>query len=288
MISLFTLVTKHFRKSNKMILYVFFIQAAFITILTTFVITIIASKFERRAKNIFLLALFISHLSYNLLMITYWVLYWLHIKFPDFMIQLQALFISNQMCYTMMMSIDRYLAVRYPFWYDNLSIGYIYKCIGVIALLCVVFTIITYLSNVAYILGTVILLFGSTILASINIILYQTVKKHFKSIQSLSVHETPSAAIGEEEKLKKQRLRSLKMCSVIVCSFVFLWTPFIACVFGFNNKTISPTWFYSAKFLAHFNPVCDFVVLVVFNREMKDSIQKYFTRKANNVIEPEL
>ena len=196
------------------------------------IIAILKSKTLRtKFNNLILNFLFISHFINGIVGIVTTVL--LTEQLPVNVIN--SLFVTRDFCYilafcfTVLLSIDRYIAVRFPFFYQTLSKKYQISSVFVIILFNVVFTVWRGFSKSAFIFLMAFTTIGIRIANIANILLFRSVKRQCSAIAATIVLDNTSTQHNRQQQQRnatmRRSLKSLKLCIIVASSLLLVVMP---------------------------------------------------------------
>ena len=173
--------------------------------------------------------------------------------------------------FTVIISIERYLTIRFPLNFEKNKKLY-QRCYFISPLF------LTLILSVGSIFSQDIVLFISWIMALLGVLLilitngllYLIVQKHNKSITALMVHPSSKLRIDEVQRRKKRQRRSFKICAMITISYVCLWMPYLTfSMFIGANYILWAT----LDFLAYFNPLLDVLIYLAWMKNTRRTIK---------------
>ncbi|XP_057294558.1 cannabinoid receptor 1-like [Hydractinia symbiolongicarpus] len=179
--------------------------------------------------------------------------------------------------------IDRFMAIRYPFFYQNVktrtlilyaflignfpySLGWIVSSIKhkQVAFLTIAVTIPPVLSFVVY----------------ANSVVYMQTRKQFKDIVKLTISNDHTENTKERQRLAKRQLRSLRVCLSLMLSFLIAWLPLVVLMlfaYFVGSSCININLFLYVHALWSLNSVVDPILYASFNRDVKNKLKRIIT-----------
>ena len=202
-------------------------------------------------------------------------------------------FIFTYTCVALV-TLDRLLAVRFLFRYERLNKKFV-VCSYIIAIIIPIVYII--LTHTGYISASyhVFVMTGCTVcigMAISNVIIYRQVRRQYLHILATIVAFDDIAQKAKEKRLRQRRLRSVRICVFIVCSFTLLWLPVgvwcLILMYVFTDKRYyvwSPVFVYLLlNAFLYMNSMIDPIIYISINREAKVNIRKIFRKTIINNI----
>ena len=127
--------------------------------------------------------------------------------------------------FTVLLSLDRFLAIRKLFLYQRLGKRHASLALGVTTFLLLGFCASLYVSKTAFFFGcSFVLLSGFFILAS-NALLYRSVRKQCEGIAQTIVVRSEKTQTQKRKDMRRLKLKSLKICIYITASYLLTWGP---------------------------------------------------------------
>lgn len=184
---------------------------------------------------------------------------------------------------TITLSIDRYLAIKKPFMYQNLTEKHAYLTISVILFLGVLHTIPAFLFETTYVAISSLIIIGCIAICICNYRLFAEVKQQCKQISTTIVHRDHETELQMKSKINMRLLKSLKMCLVFVLTFLMLWMPFLVIVVLTKKKIMNNLIYKMMQLIAILNGIFDPLTFFVFRRKARKMILKllcWFRKKS--------
>ncbi|XP_057295783.1 G-protein coupled receptor 161-like [Hydractinia symbiolongicarpus] len=267
-----------------------------IVILNSLMIFVILSNknLQKRRSNKFAVSLFLSHVlngfsgftEAGIVIITkdtslskigknewqfYFLILWVVIT--------SAIFINM-----LLIVVDRFMAIRYPFFYQNTNTR----------------TLVSYtllIGNTPYTLGCIVYVIKGLSLGTFtfvvitpvvlcfvvyaNSVVYMQTRKQFKDIVKLTVSNDHTENTKERQRLAKRQLRSLCICLFLMSSFLIAWLPMVGLLlYGYATAGLlcigeNPPIFVLAWW--SLNSVADPIIYASFNRDVKSKLKQIST-----------
>lgn len=265
-------------------LHSLFIQAVIIVIINVFSLWIIirSGRIYKKLQNIYLMGLLLSHGLNGLSFVLYYVLVNMtsvsktllyHVK------MMRDTFYIFSACYTTMIALDRYLAIKRPFYYTTLGKRFVIISNSLIVLISVVVKLAFVLTTITTtIIAFLVILIFSASVGFFNYVLYREVKKQYVSINSMTVYHTNEAEAKHKKYIKRRQLRSLKICLLLTFSYVLFWLPYVVTVLLYQMFKTFLMWKVRSclELFNLFNSIVDVVIYVSLNNDMKQEMKKFF------------
>ena len=196
------------------------------------IVTILKSKTLRtKFNNLILSFLFISHFITGLcnILIVVLLIVQLPINVTHMVLIQRDFYYVLAFLFTVLLSIDRYISVRFPLFYQTLSRKYQISSVFVIILIDVVFTVWRELSNSGLIFLIVLATIGVTIANVANIFLFRSVKRQCSAIATTIVLDNTSTQHNRQQQQRnatmRRSLKSLKLCIFVALSLLLVVIP---------------------------------------------------------------
>lgn len=143
--------------------------------------------------------------------------------------------ISLEINFTILLSFERFIAVRKPFFYAKLTTRHGAAAIGVVLALTAFFTIWRTISTKAYISAFFVAIIGAVLIIVSNFLLYRSVKRQCRQIAATIIDKSSKQQNDKRQGIRKRELRSLKVCLFIASSYILTWVPLIVIQTIFQN-----------------------------------------------------
>jgi len=180
--------------------------------------------------------------------------------------------------------VDRYVAIKKPFHYQKLTPRSAVLVISLAVFIALIHIVPSYLFNTTYIAVSFIIILGTVFLCISNLVLYHEVKKTCTKIASTIVHDTQLDELHLRCGVKKRQLKSLKICILIVLSFLLLWLPFLFVSIMRRVKEyvdLKPYGILDVKrelhLVANVNGILDVIIFLSINKQAKNVLKKTFS-----------
>ena len=137
---------------------------------------------------------------------------------------------SAELLFTLLPSMERFVAIRKPFFYAQLGKKHALLFLGTSFLVLLSFWVALYYSSKAFLVGTTITIFGGIFIVVSNTLLYRSVKKQCRKISRTIVDNSLQRQKAKREDMKQRKLKTLKICIYITLSYLFTWVPLSVCI----------------------------------------------------------
>ena len=188
-------------------------------------------------------------------------------------------------------SVDRFVAIKYPLRYPTLIQGkHIKKMItaawivpvllGGMVTVCILlyrnlqYDILKILAFFTFLVGFV----GIIGLAVVNVVIYTQVHRQLQMMNDQLCGMQSSAQRMES---RRREVRAAYLCFTMSATFAILWSPILIYSLGVSmeNKALSQEWFVdTSTSLVIGNTIADPLLYVVINKKVKKAIQGIFRR----------
>ena len=239
-------------QQNLKILYICFIVEGVLMIIFNLIalrVIIFLKRLKTSFYSLTLALLFAAHLSTGTILLVKAILD-LASVYADDMKLVEAVrdcSISLEVNFTILLSLDRFVAVRKPFFYAKLTTRHGLASIGGAFSLTTFFTIWRTISTKAYISAFFVTIFGAVLIVVSNFLLYRSVKRQCRQIASTIVDKSSRQQHDKRQDIRNRELRSLKVCLFIAISYILTWVPLIIIQTIYKND---PSMVLLAKFFA--------------------------------------
>ena len=238
-------------------------------------------------NNILFCCLFISHIFTSIMYLVTGTYITLNSRLSLFrhssLLFIRDFWYALAVSYTVLLSFDRCLSVRFPYFYHNLTEKYCICCISIPVVLNIVFTVWRWFSTGAYLFLMVWIILGILIVNSANLLLYNSVKRQCREIAAtIVVSDTSSQQQQQQRQTTRERsLKSLKLCICVASSLIMIVVP--ASVFLLLRRldtSNSQIYLLSSssiivQTLASSNSLCDVLTFLHFNSEAKNLVVRF-------------
>lgn len=173
---------------------------------------------------------------------------------------------------TITLSIDRYIAIRKPFMYQKFTKKHGYLVVSMIFFLSILHTIPAFLFKTTYIAISSLIIIGCIAICICNYRLFKEVKQQCKQISATIVHRDQKSELELKNKINLRLLKSLKMCLVIVLTFLMLWMPYLV-ILVLTKKKITNDFLYKLmELIANLNGIFDVLTFFMFRSQARQMI----------------
>lgn len=238
-----------------------------------------SSKFNR--DQIIILTLFIFHTLFAIIQIPVTSLRcFSENSLFSYLEPFRSYIASIQVICTISISIERYLTVFAPFWYERQKIkftpAYLYFSFANNALLIGL--------SVKYpeiLKGTAITIFiGSIIIALVNFKIYRIISGHLCKIAATTVPRDQIDKKKEEVALKKKESKAFIVNLSIVLTYIVTWIPYQILTFIMEDKERERNLhFLNAEVVVLFNPLMDIPVYILVSKKRRQILVNLFQLK---------
>ena len=264
--------------------YAFLAQGTLIVFIniTLAMFIILRKKIRKNLKNCILASLFLSHAIMGILccFLPY------RGKLTTTIIDYGSAAMLATFCNLMVVTLDRFLAIRYPLIYSKVTTTSVAVALILVWLVPIIFGMITTvyysLTHLAFVMATSACML---VLLVENCVVYYIVRKQCKNIRKLIV---PSdELINEREKPNQtaqqaNHQRAFFICIAMVLSYVIAWLPALIYVFFdsvLNKKIANKAVLNLIVFLALCNSITDPIIYTWFNRGLKTTIKQFVSER---------
>jgi len=253
--------------------------------------TILKTKTLWRGKKLnihitIIFSLFVAHLGIGFILFFRSILFLMKPRNQTFDLLMdimsfgQFIFSVFEISFTITLSFERFIHVRYPFHYKSHEKLYT-ALIFLIPLLLIAFTFTLYTTvglEMAILGPLVMSLVGAAAVLVSNVYLYQIIKKQNIHIASTMVYNSTTQQNEEQNAMRKRQMRSLKICATMTSTYVFLWLPYIIAAFIAKERynKVSTDIFWTLQFFAHMNAVTDVYIYLLLSNEARQVLKDNF------------
>lgn len=185
--------------------------------------------------------------------------------------------IASEIMFTINISIERLVSIQAPYIYQRLRTKHFIVPIAVGLILSGVFVTLTYLTSIGYTFGFIVASIGFVWILVSSTILYRSVRKHLKAIESTLVDRSKIQETQRKTGMKRREMKSLKICISISISFLSTWYPLSVYRFvtHFQNTLGKFVWQDSMfEIFAMTNAIWDVAILYYLNRHFREFFWK--------------
>lgn len=211
---------------------IIFIESLVILLLNSIAIFTISSieNLRKSFSDRLLLILFTSHLLAAILNIMCACLTNYPIETQNIAWYVREIAVGLEINYTILISFERFIAIRKPFLYAQLG-----KTHAVSAILNHIFVVVCYatwryFSMTAYYIASLITISGGLAIFISSIFLYRSVSRQCEGITRTIIDASQKVQIKKRDSVRKRKLKSLKICICITASYLLTWFPLIALI----------------------------------------------------------
>ena len=179
---------------------------------------------------------------------------------------------SLEIGFTVTISIERFVTVRYPLNFEKNKKVYrrCYLIIPLILSLTTSMTVLVLPRNIIWIMAWILSLLGAVAIFTSNTLLYRIVQQHNKDIATITV-QNPVAMQKEDLRRKKRQMRSFNICVLITTSYVSLWIPYLTFSMFRVGRAIQ-LWAI-LDFLAYLNPLLDVLIYLAWTKNTRKVVK---------------
>ena len=237
-----------------------------------------------RASDVFMMGLFISYIIYNLAFVTFFKNAQgetIESLFTRIMGILFDFWFFSSLTFVILLSVDRYIAIKQPFFYDTLTWRYTIYSISFGLLLPLAYTLYIQFFEYHILSVDIPILFLFITLTTSNYYVYCEAKRQLATIAVNTVGDKDEHQLRS---LRKQRWRSLKICfSMVASTFVLrlphstlnIFSTYAPHLFTGNRNTMQ--WiFYTTVFIENTNAIVDPLLYGCFNHDIRRTLRLKF------------
>ncbi|XP_066920141.1 green-sensitive opsin-2-like [Clytia hemisphaerica] len=259
----------------------FFIEACILIIANIIASTVIlSSKHLRSIFNYILLCLlFITHVFTGLfIVIRVALLLWIKSDTTsalEYVTLLRDTATSLEVHLTILISVERFIAIRKPFLYAKMTKIHAAIGIGIAFALTIVFSINRIFWSAYFIPAFVVTFTGGLVTTISNYILYRSVKRQCMEIAATIVDRSGEKQKKRRELMKKRQLRSLKICIWIAASYILTWFLLIGgATVQQQVKSMSSNYLILFALVGYSNGLWDVIIFFHWNNTAKRQFRK--------------
>ena len=191
-------------------------------------------KLKQTFNDVILLILFACHLLCATFNIVLCVIVWTRLnRDADYSKAGHArdFILGLEIGLTIMLSVDRCIAVRKPFFYSRLGKKHAAFSFAILlALVSISFVLMLFSRFDGFLIASILTTLGGIFILIANVLLYRSVKKQCDFIASTIVESNEERLQLEQNAIRKRQLRSLKVCICITISYLLSWFPLMFAV----------------------------------------------------------
>lgn len=263
--------------------HIFFAESIAIFLLNSVCLLIIFSGrkllLKKNLQNIYLSGLLLSHGGNGLSDILAYVTRGISWKAVFVFNSIRYTFYVTASCYTFLLSLDRYLAIKSPFYYQTISTLFIINS-NLAVIFCTLMFAVLFLLNELYgaFFGIVFMLIVSTMLGVFNAIMYFELRKKFRAIKSMSVHNSREDHDNSKKKTSQRQVRALKLCVFIAVSYMIFWLPFMLAAINaiISGEDTDANLSHFLQLFALLDSIIDPLICIYLNKTVKQKIRSFF------------
>ena len=233
--------------------------------------------------NVLLSALFMSHLLNGICIVIYISFdLWLEVSQTTYQVAVTSrdCAISLEINFTIVLSFERFIAVRKPFLYAKLTKIHGIASIAVAFGLTTFFTVWRQFSTKAYFSAFIVITSGGIFIIISNFLLYRSVKKQCCQIAATIVDRSTQKQNERRNEIRKRQLKSLKICLFIASSYILTWFPLIVVTVRNRNTDISLLLRKIFAVVSFSNGIWDVLIFFGLNAEARRRLmQRFYGRK---------
>ena len=181
---------------------------------------------------------------------------------------------------TIAISIDRYVAIRKPFYYQTLTRKNAYYVVMTIVFIATTHSISAFIFDTTYTAISFLVVLGCFAICVCNYRLFREVKRQCILTISNVVSEDLTKKRQIKRRIKLRQLRSLRMCLVIVVTFMVLWIPYLVVfILSRIRKELFSDHYFLLKMvemLAILNGIVDVLTFFIMKRQARKMFVKIF------------
>ena len=267
-------------------LFIFLIQGCFIVVINLVVIIVIASKSQllKLHSNKFLRSFLFSHCVFGciemMIAVTYWNKSFSGCKncYKTYLQRYMAIFVACLFTNLLVLTLDRFVYIKFPFQYSKLTEPKIYIIISVSWVLPLLLLLVPNLAQaIVYdIISLSLILVSFLVLLISNICIYRVARAHQKKVkkQRKSFCQHDSDANEVKHLNSKKHYKAVKICFGMVVTFLTFWIPLFvhdaAKLIGFSH----PTFTIITVLLAFSNSAIDPILYSVLSVDLRSEVHR--------------
>lgn len=208
---------------------IFFLENLILVVINIFAAHIIVTSKKLRSlfNNFLLLLLFITHVttgSFNLLRCVF-LLRWFVVdhEVADAIEITRDSFTALEIHLTILLSMERYFAIRKPFVYARLGKIHALLSIGVAIFFSLLFMVLRIMWSGSIAIATMFVFAGAVAITISNFLLYRSIKRQCREIAATIVDSSNELKLKRQKLVKDREMKSLKICLMIAASYLLTW-----------------------------------------------------------------
>ena len=186
---------------------------------------------------------------------------------------------------TILLSLERFVAVRKPFLYENLTKFHAKCAFGVTMLVTIALSLLLFKTKKVYNLGYLITILGGLFIAVSNTLLYRSAKRQCEEISKTIVDQSEKAQTQKRNDMRKRKLKSLKICIFITASYLLTWFPLVIVKVSKSLFDIETDLVFIFFMVGFSNGIWDVLIYFYLNQKARYSLLELFGIERINVIE---
>ena len=237
--------------------------------ITALYVNFSSKSLHRRFNDHLLALLFITHTTTGVFNVLIPILIWHRQPWPlvDSVSAVRDCNACLEVTLTIILSIERYVAIRKPFFYARLGKFHAALFMTISMIFPLAFSIWRAFSMSVFFLGCLVTISGGIFISASNIYLYRSVRKQCKGINNTIVDRSENRAKDRKNELRKRKLRSLKICIYITVSYLLTWFPLVIVITLQVLLGIDQNWTFIFAVIGFSNGIWD--VLIFFHLNQK-------------------
>ena len=196
-----------------------------INILASYII-ITSKRLRSLFNNLLLCMLFLTHVITGLFNIVrcFFLLRWVLDPEASNIIEItRDSFTALEIHLTILLSIERFFAIRKPFVYARLSKIHAGFSISVAVFFSLIFMINRIFWSESIAIATMFVFAGAVLITISNFLLYRSIKRQCHEIAATIVDRSNEQKLRKRKLIKDREMKSLKICLMIAVSYLLTW-----------------------------------------------------------------
>ena len=273
--------------SNTVLVFAF-VESAVLTIVNISALNALKAKrrflSSCRFKDVLLQILFATHMISGMMNLVLHILLLVGVPYKEilYLVFSRDCIGASTVLLTVLLSLDRFLAIRKPFLYQRLGKPH------AVVTLCIAYCVLVgfcvslkFTRTVFYFGSTFIVLGGSYILVS-NIFLYQSVKRQCEEISRTIVDPSLERQTQKRNDMRERKLKSLRICIYITASYLLTWFPLaVYLVFDLTPQINDNTLFVIFQIVGFSNGIWDVLIYFFMNRASRIGVSQQPSERTN-------